>query len=168
MIELVKSKNPLACALESLTPELEAEIQPLLEMNHEETPLYEGAVLNVNYGAYRQLAKHGILRIFTLRSGEVDGPKRLVGYAIFVKGPGIHDQAQTIAQCDTVFIMKLYRGMTTAQRFLSQAIQLLEKEGVDRIDISCPAHSPLGAMLTIKLDFAPATMTLVKVVKHGA
>jgi GNAT superfamily N-acetyltransferase len=101
------------------------EILPLLHAHWAEVAHYADMPLNPNWPWYEASEAAGQLRIFTARDGET-----LIGYAIYVIGPGLHYRDFTYANQDILFVLPEYRRGFTGRELLRFTEQALRADGV--------------------------------------
>lgn len=107
--------------------EVRGELEPLLWAHYDEVALYKDSVpLDVDWERYAALDQLGMLKVFTVRSGET-----LVGYAVFFVGPHMHYRRTSYANNDVLFVHPRYRG--AGIRLIRFAERALKEMGVERI-----------------------------------
>lgn len=122
-------------ALEPFSEELFAELEPLLELNHEEAGYGVHAPC---YMLYDALEKGGGLRIYTLR---ISG--NLVGYAVFTVG--IHQQTSELtATNDAIYVVPEARRHSI--KFLKWALDQVGAVGCRVIQMCDSAKAPIEAL----------------------
>lgn len=117
------AEAPFTYGLETIDAVL-GEIRPLLESHWDEIAHFREFPLDPAWDEYRKAEDRGALRIFTARCGQT-----LVGYLIYVVGPGLHYQSTIQAVQDIYFVMPSCRG-GLGRRLLRFADASLKEEGV--------------------------------------
>lgn len=133
-------------ALEALTRDLLSEAEDLLLSHWQEIAIYRDKIsLNPDYAHYITLQSKGELRVITAR---VDN--KLVGYCVFIIGPGPHYKDTLFAENDILYITEEHRKGFNALRMLRFAEVRLKRIGVDVMLLSMkqshPFHSLCKAM----------------------
>ena len=106
--------------------EIQDELDPLFELHWNEIDkLAEEHPLNVNYEAYEQLEKAGVLHTVTGRDGD-----RLIGYVISLLAPSLHCQDIARAINDVLFVHPDYRKGGIFSSMLKFAELRLKEQGM--------------------------------------
>ena len=88
-------------ALETLTPEFQAELGPVISAHKEEIAHYKDIPLDPDWDAYYALQEAGALRPFTMRDPEAGA---LQGYAVFFVRRNAHYRASLQAMQDILYL----------------------------------------------------------------
>jgi GNAT superfamily N-acetyltransferase len=115
----------LRFARESMASVLE-EIKPLLAAHWAEIAHYADIALDPNWDWYQGAEAAGQLRIFTARADLL-----LVGYCIYVVGPGLHYRSHTYANQDILFLAPEHRRGRAGIGLLRFTEGQLRAEGVN-------------------------------------
>lgn len=110
-------------ARETLTPELVAEVVPLLIAHWTEVAHYRDIPLDPKWDRYYQLQEIGALLVYTSR---LNG--RLIGYNAFFKDGHLHYRQSMQGGNDVIFIDPRERGF--GRRFIAWCVEQLRAEGV--------------------------------------
>lgn len=136
----VAAQAPIVYGLEKIEAVLD-EIRPLLAAHWEEIAHFRDFALDPAWDEYAKAQERGALRIFTARySGH------LVGYLIYVVGPGLHYKSTLQAIQDIYFVTEQYRG-GLGRRLLRFAEACLKEEGVKVTYQHVKAAHNFGPML---------------------
>lgn len=106
---------------EHLTPELQAEIQPLSENHWDEVNIYKDIPLNMDWDTYTAAENMDRLALFTVRD---DG--RLIGYAAYYLSPQGHDRENLYALQDALYVVPEFRGKASIQLIRESTARLKE------------------------------------------
>ncbi len=100
-----------------------------------------GQVFNPDHARYVAFEDVGFLKLFTARD-----KGRLAGYAIMYLSPSMHTQ-QMIANEDTWFLKKEYRGGRNAYRFYQYVEGVLRDAGVVEIMMTAKLTNQAGRLM---------------------
>ena len=131
----------LSFACEALTPELLAEMLPLLEAHWREVGHFQDIPLEVDEEAYLNAEASGTLRCFTARVGL----GALVGYAVFFVRGNPHYKSSRQAVQDVLFLHKSARG--NGAQFVAWCDHRLVEEGTEVVYHHVKAAHDFGVML---------------------
>ncbi len=103
-----------------------AEIKPLLWEHWAEVAHYPDIPLDPDWPQYERCETSGTLRIYTARACFA-----LIGYCIYVVGPGLHYKSRTYANQDILFLSSAYRRGRICRDLVQFTESELKAEGVD-------------------------------------
>ncbi len=109
-------------ARESLTPELVAEVTPLLMAHYTEVANYQDIPLRPRWEQYFTLQELGALLVYTSRQAG-----RLIGYNAFLKDRHLHYGTSMQAANDVIFIDPRQRGF--GRKFIAWCVEQLRAAG---------------------------------------
>jgi GNAT superfamily N-acetyltransferase len=92
---------------EQLSPELFAEMLPLLTAHYKEIAHYQDIPLEPDYSSYKHLSDSDCLRIFTARNDD----KELIGYCVYFVRENLHYKSSLQAVQDIVYVRPDCRGV---------------------------------------------------------
>jgi hypothetical protein len=119
---------PMRFALEPYSEKLVQEMRPLWDAHHDEVPQLR-LPIDPDLALYSQMAKNGVLRIFTARVG-ADWESTLVGYQVFGVMRHPHRRYSLEANGDLLYLDPEVRKGMVAMKFLKYCDTELAKEGV--------------------------------------
>lgn len=140
-------------SLESLSPELLTEVEPLLAMHSKEVSHYPDIPLDPDYEGYYQIQDRGGLRVFVAR----DERKVLIGYSVFFIRRGMHYRSSLQAYQDILFIHPERRGF--GMRFIDWCDGVLRTEGVQVVYQHLKFAADFSKMLE-RLDYEKIDMIM--------
>jgi GNAT superfamily N-acetyltransferase len=146
-------------ALEYLTPELWAEITPLLRRHYEEIGPWRDIPLSPDHAQYEQLSALGALRIHTARL--TDGS--LIGYHCAIVIRSLHYSTMIVAQQDVLWVAPEYRRSCIGSDLMDVAEECVRAEGATVIfqhTKVTPGHD-LGKYF-MRRGYQPADMIYAK------
>lgn len=109
-------------ARERLTPELVAEVTPLLQAHWREVATDQDIPLSPRWDLYDAFQEADRIRVYTARIGG-----RLVGYNAFLLDRHLHYSTSLLATNDVIFIDRTERGF--GRRFIAWCADQLRAEG---------------------------------------
>ena len=136
--------------LELLTPEMMAEMRPLLELHKDEIAHYPDIELEPDDDFYLKAQAAGMVRLFTAR--ERDGLGRnsrgtLVGYSVFFMKQNPHYKSSLQANNDILYLDAKYRGRMLGYRFIRWCDERLAEAGVQVVYHHVKKKHNFGPML---------------------
>lgn len=126
---------------EDYTPNLIAEMRPLLEEHNREIPQL-GISVDPDWKVYKQVFETGMIRIFTARVAEL-----LVGYQVFILGYHPHRRSSFEATQDVLYLEPEVRQGMVGIKFLKWCDNELKKDNVKVIHHPIDANHDFGAIL---------------------
>lgn len=118
------------------------EMKDLFRGHYEEIAFYKDIALDPDERAYVELARRGMLRIYTVRDAGA-----LVGYVMFLVRPNPHYQGSLNAVQDVLYLKPEYRRGLTGVRLLKLAERRLAAEGVQVVYHHVKATNRVGELL---------------------
>lgn len=131
------------------TPLWAMRLTPLLQLNHQETPLIPGAELDPDWDGYWCLSLAGKLRIYVAEDGD-----QLVGYQAYILSPHGNYKKTKVASCEVIFMLPSHRGHAVS--FLSWAEAALARDGAEFIYHENPTGKRFDVILR-RRGYGPVT-----------
>ena len=118
------------------------EISPLLAAHYLEIAAYPDIPLVPDFAKYQRMAQLGLLRIYTVRENS-----KLMGYALFFVGPGVHYSTSIQAALDIIYLDPSLRGKLVGLRFIKWCDEQLRAEGVQVVYHYSSLRRNIGSVL---------------------
>ena len=124
------SKSPsLTLSRATIAEAREAGIEDHLALHWEEVEIEHARnPLAINWPAYRDLERQGVLRVYLLRRDA-----RLIGYSVWFVQPPLHHSLTKWAVCDLLYVVPEERGRAGI-KLVRDVERLLTDEGVKAIN----------------------------------
>jgi hypothetical protein len=147
--------NHVKIAVETLTPELMLESEPLQAEHWKEVATFKNAIkLSVDTQKYIMAQERGKLMCLVARDG-----KAMVGYAIFFIDGGMNYQDTLFGLCQVIYVLPRYRGLGALM--IATAENELRILGVKKMIMRAKVDTTFPAKLE-HLGFKPENIELVK------
>ena len=141
-------------AREQLTPELVAEITPLLVRHYDEVAVDKDIPLSPRWDVYFGMQEKGNLYIYTSRLAG-----RLIGYNAFINDKHLHYSTAESSGNDVIFIDPTERGF--GRQFIRWTIERLRAAGVQLNSYHVKLSHDWGHILR-EMGFEPREVVWVK------
>lgn len=126
---------------EELTPDLFAELLPLLNAHYKEIAHHQDIPFDPNLAGYKALSDEGALRIFTARADD----RELIGYSVYFLRNNLHYQSSLQAVQDILYVRPDSRGI--GARLIKWCDTQLKRDGVQVVYQHVKAAHNFGPML---------------------
>lgn len=156
MIELAAAQG-LAIAREAFTPELHAEMAPLLALHWREIAAFQDIPLEVDVDRYSAMEAGGALRLFIARQ---DG--KMVGYACFVVSTNAHYRGSLQAVQDVLYVDPACRCSTIGLRLIRHCDEEMAREGVQVVLQHAKVAQPALHAILPRLGYQAVDMIYAK------
>jgi hypothetical protein len=137
-----KSRRPLTLRRSTIAEARAAGVEDFLALHWEEVETDQDiSPLAINWHAYRDLERSGVLHTYLLRRGDT-----LIGYSTWFVQPLLHHSLTRWAICDLLYVAPEERKGWTGVFLIRQSIAFLKEAGAKIVNVSVKPRKAEGAL----------------------